>query len=542
MSTHQPSFPVHPLTRRRFLKMMGAVGGAAAVFSALEVWNLPTASGQEAPPALDGNGGGVKVLVLGAGPAGLTSAYELMQRGYDVTVLEARGRVGGHVFTVRGGQVSEEKHTHPQVARFDQGQWFDGGAWRVPYIHRATLYYPKLFGIPMEVHKNANHNAWVHLEDVPGQAAGRKLRLREIQADMNGYTHELLAKAVDQHKLDLELTQEDHDAFIDYLVAQGLLSSRDLSYGPNENRGAAVLPGAGNQVGEPSVPYPFLDILRFGDKAARTAGLAMSLAPTLDQQETMMHPVGGMSSIYEQGFLPRLGDRVRFYSEVLEIHQSPDHVWATYRDNGTGRTHQLHADYMISTIPLSVLKDIPGDFSQAFRAAIEAGSNYASVGKMGLQFKRRFWEEDEWIYGGLTFTDMREIGTLAYPTYGWLSQKGVIQAYYHFGDTATQVGDLHPQDRIALALERGARIHGQPYIDEFEQGFSVSWDRVRYSNGGWSGWSREAQQQHYPTLLEPDGRIYVAGEMISHVPAWQEGAITAAWMQIEKLHARVMQS
>jgi monoamine oxidase len=521
---------------------MGAIGGATAVLGGLEAWNFSTASGMEAPPRLDGNGNGVKVLVLGAGPAGLTSAYELLQRGYDVTVLEARGRVGGHVFTVRGGHVSEEVGTHPQVARFDAGQWFDGGAWRVPYIHRATLYYPKLFGIPMEVHKNVNHNAWVHLEDVPGQTAPRKLRLREIQADMNGYTSELLAKAVDQHKLDLELTQEDHDALIDYLVTQGLLSSHDLSYGPNENRGAAALPGAGLQVGQPSAPYPFLDILQFGDKAAHIASLAMALAPTLDQQETMMHPVGGMSGIYEQGFLPRLGERVRFYSEVLEIHQSPDHVWAIYRDKGTGRTGQLHADYMISTIPLSVLKDIPGDLSPAYREAIVAGSNYASVGKIGLQFKRRFWEEDESIYGGLTYTDMREIGTIAYPTWGWLTQKGTVQGYYNFGSIATQVGDLHPDERTAMALEYGSRIHGQPYVDEFEQAFSVSWDRVRYSNGGWSGWSSDALQQYYPTLLEPDGRVYLAGEMLSHAPAWQEGAIAAAWMQIEKLHARVMQA
>ncbi len=547
MQTELPSIGPQQLTRRRFIKLMAVAGGSAAVLSALDAWNLSGVSGMEAemearegPPVLEGSGNGIKVLVLGAGPAGLTSAYELMERGYDVTVLEARQRVGGHVFTVRGGQVSEEKGTYPQVSKFDSGQWFDGGAWRIPYIHRATLYYPKIFGIPMEVHKNVNHNAWVHHENVPGQTGSRKLRLREVQADMNGYVHELLAKAVDQNKLDLELTKEDHDTLIDYLVTQGLLSSEDLSYGPNENRGAKVLPGAGTQAGEPSEPYPFLGLLQFGDKAAHTAGLAMRLAPTLDQQETMMRPVGGMSTTYEQGFLPRLGERVRFNSDVLEIHQSPDHVWAIYRNKETGLTEQFHADYMISTIPLSVLKDIPGDLSPTYRDAIIAGSNYLAVGKIGLQFKRRFWEEDDWIYGGITNTDMPEIGSLSYPTYGWLTQKGVIQGYYNFGQTAAQVGDLSPDDRIAMAVERGSRIHGQSYVDEFETGFSVSWDRVRYSNGGWSGWSAEDREKYYPVLLEPYGRIYLAGEMLSYLAGWQQGAITAAWMQIEKLHARAM--
>lgn len=541
MSGIQRSVNGYALTRRRFLKMMGAIGGATGVFSALEAWNMSVASGQTAPPPLEGSGSGVKVLILGAGPAGLTSAYELKQRGYTVTVLEARDRVGGHVFTVYKGRVSEEIGTQPQVANFDEGQYFDGGAWRIPYIHQATLYYPKIFGIPMYAHKNVNHNAYVYQENVKGQTGGRKMRLREIQADMTGYTNELLAKAIDQNKLDLELTQDDHDALIDYLVSQGLLSSKDLSYGPNENRGAAVLPGAGLQTGQPSTPPPFLDILQFGDAAVHTAGLAMLLAPTLDQQETMMKPDGGMSTTYEQGFLPRLRDEVHFNMEVLEIRQSPDQVRIVYRNKETGETQEAFADYCISTIPLSVLTHIPADFSPQYEAAIQAGSNYASVGKIGLQFQRRFWEEDEWIYGGITYTDLPEIGTIAYPNYGWLTKKGVIQGYYNFGKTATQVGDMSPADRTAMALDRGSRVHGDPYKTEFENSFSISWDRVRYSLGGWTGWTRDARQQYYPTLLEPDGRVYLAGEMLSYVTAWQEGAIAAAWMQIEKLHNRVTQ-
>ena len=44
-----------------------------------------------------------KVIVAGGGIGGLCCAYELMQRGHEVTVLEASGRVGGHVRTVRDG-------------------------------------------------------------------------------------------------------------------------------------------------------------------------------------------------------------------------------------------------------------------------------------------------------------------------------------------------------------------------------------------------------------------------------------------------------
>lgn len=536
-------FANHQLTRRRFLKMLGVAGGATTVFSALEAWNLSTASGQDAPPPLDGWANGVRVVILGAGPAGLACAYELAQRGYDVTVLEARNRVGGHVFTVRRGQVSEEIGTLPQVAQFDEGQHYDAGAWRIPYIHRATLYYPKLFGVKMRVHSNVNGQAWAYMQHGSGQEGGRKQRLREVYTDMTGYTSELLAKAVNQEQLDLELTQADRDALVDYLVQQGLLSSSDLNYGPNLNRGWEQLPGAGNQQGIPSTPPPFSsELIQFANLAAQQASPYIGLMAPVEFQETMQVPENGMSAIYEEGFLPRLKEQVRFYCDVLEIHQSPNQTWITYRDLQTGETKQHYADYCICTIPLSVLKSIPMDVSAQFKEAIEAGANYGSAGKIGLQFKRRFWEEDEWIYGGLSLFNVPQISMIAYPTYGFLTQKGVLQGYYNFAPVAIEVGNLSPAERTEVALAGGELIHGEAYRTEFENAFSVSWDRVRYSLGSWSGWTSQGRQQYYPTLLEPDGRIYLAGEMLSWVPAWQEGAIAAAWMQIEKLHERVVSS
>jgi monoamine oxidase len=62
-----------------------------------------------------------------------------------------------------------------------------------------------------------------------------------------------------------------------------------------------------------------------------------------------------------------------------------------------------------------------------------------------------------------------------------------------------------------------------------------------YAKGGWTGWTSYARQNYYPRLMEPDGRIYFAGDFLSYLPGWQEGAIQAAWLQVESLHARVMQ-
>src|ERR1700709_25462 len=88
-------------TRRRFLEKVGAVGGAAAVYetmTALGLIGVPAA--WAGPPELArGSGTGKKVVILGAGIAGLASAYHLRKAGYEVTILEAQKRAGGGQFT-----------------------------------------------------------------------------------------------------------------------------------------------------------------------------------------------------------------------------------------------------------------------------------------------------------------------------------------------------------------------------------------------------------------------------------------------------------
>ena len=77
-----------------------------------------------------------KVLILGAGMAGLVAAYELSKSGHDVTVLEARTRPGGRVHTLR--------------EPFSDGLFAEEGAARIPENHDLTLKYVKLFDVPLE--------------------------------------------------------------------------------------------------------------------------------------------------------------------------------------------------------------------------------------------------------------------------------------------------------------------------------------------------------------------------------------------------------
>jgi monoamine oxidase len=115
------------LTRRQFLKH-----GAVAVAGA----GLLQTSLAGGATAIITRGPARKVLVLGAGMAGLVAAYELTQRGHDVTVLEARTRPGGRVHTLR--------------EPFSDGLYADEGAARIPENHDLTLKYVKQFELPLE--------------------------------------------------------------------------------------------------------------------------------------------------------------------------------------------------------------------------------------------------------------------------------------------------------------------------------------------------------------------------------------------------------
>ena len=103
--------------------------------------------------------------------------------------------------------------------------------------------------------------------------------------------------------------------------------------------------------------------------------------------------------------------------------------------------------------------------------------------KIGLQFKRQFWEEDEAIYGGISLTDL-PIQQIAYPNTGFNGTgRGVLLGAYLFGGpNAYEFTSMLPAERVARAVELGANIHPQ-YRAEFENGVAVAWHRIPFRVG-----------------------------------------------------------
>lgn len=514
------------ISRREFISKLSLVTGSGyGAMMALGMFGKASAKPFHLSETLQGK----HVIILGAGLAGLSAAYELDKLGYQYTILEARTRPGGRIWTIRKGMRETEIDGLEQVCKFEEGQHFNGGATRIPHHHTSVINYCKELGVTLENFNNINEGAYFYSEG-KGPLSNRRIRQRELHNDMRGYTTELLAKALDQNALDLPMTQEDKEKIIEYLIAEGSLDPNKL-YKGSSRRGYETLPSAGNMPGKLAAVPELKAILESGLMDPYFYNIAEY---TYEQQTTMLTPVGGMDQI-TKAFEKKVGKKIVYHAEVKEIRKMEDGARIVYTTK-SNETKELKGDFCICTIPLPVLSNIESDFSSNVRRAIDM-TPYNNSCKIGLQFKRRFWEEDEGIFGGISRTNM-DITQIVYPSSGYLSKKGVLVGFYNFGGTAERTGNLSLAEREKMALEQGSKIHPQ-YEKEFENSFSLAWQKVKYSQGAWATYTPQTRQTHYAALLEPDGNIYFAGDHVSYLIAWMAGSFESAQRSVTAIHERV---
>lgn len=520
------------MTRRDFIDHVGKIGGAVAVFGIMDSLGMFTSSSVSAKEFkapvkgdLPGNKRGKKIIILGAGCAGLAAAYELQKAGYDCQILEARDRVGGRNWTVKGGTTETEIGGVKQVAQFDKGHYINAGCARIPQ-HHITMDYCRELGVELEVFCNANESSYYYQENVDG-LSDQKVRKGAIKTDTRGYVSELLAKAVNQSALDAPLTNDDVERLLSYLRAEGNLTT-DYKYTGSSRRGYDVFPGAAMEAGTVSTPYAFKELLASGMMNQISGDYSFT------QQPMMFQPVGGMDQI-PLAFSNKLRGRITLGAEVQEITNTEDGVSIVY--NHKKKTQVIKGDYCICTIPLPVLKNIKTNFTESMKNAIKS-INYAQAGKIGLQFKNRFWENNDRILGGITTTNL-DISQIWYPSHDFYGKKGVLVGYYNFGTNASKYGDYSLAKREAEALAQGSKIHPE-YKQEFESSFSLNWHKIKYSEGAWASYSTSDLTNYYPVLNEPEGRVYLSGEHLSHITGWMAGSFESARLVVSQIHERVM--
>lgn len=518
------------MTRRQLLQRFGMIGGSSLVMGAMGALDLMAAPAGPRPVLQRGRAD-ARVIILGAGMSGLVTGLELAKLGYDYQILEARQRVGGLNWSVKRGHEHTElgPSGERQVCQFDEGQYFNAGPWRIPHTHHGLLGYARELGVRMEQFNDANEVLFTN-DAQYGVLANRKVRLRELESDLRGNVGELLAKAVNQGALDQQISTEDKQRLIQFLVGAGYLSSPDELYALNPDaRGSAD-------------KYDLTTLLR-----SPLASQVRSLIAGTGGTDPVFQPTGGMMELPE-AMARAQSDKIRFGSEVQSVTQNDTGIAVRYRDAQTGAVTEVTGDYCVSCLPMSILKKLQVNLSPAMQAAVN-DTDHAVQAKIGLQMRRRFWEEDDNIYGGHLVYVGAETGAapaggggnpipqFSYPSNDYGSKKGVLLGFY--GSARLPGLDGRPlagapvAARIEHVLHHASPVHPQIRA-EYENAYAVWWERVQYSEGAWASNPGDRLAQ----LSKADGRIYIGSGAASPDPAWMEGAVESAWRTVEAIHKR----
>lgn len=293
----------------------------------------------------------MKVLVAGAGLAGLAAARMLEENGAEVTVLEARDRVGGRVWTLRDG--------------FSHGQHAEGGADLIEQEQDAVLGLAKQLRLePVRILRNG----WGFYGD---SKDGRK-RIRTAPT-----TFERLAKMLHREVEHYKLAESRWDSAVALALGRQSVASWMKRVGAD----AALAAGARGLRGFFLADPEDLSLLALVDQFASTG----------PPGEGGMFRLRGGNDRLPQALAKSLRNRVEFGTILRRVRQAPGGVRVSVE--GDGRVSELSADYLVAAIPATTLRDV------AFDPALPAPQHraiatlrYGPATRVALQFERRFWK------------------------------------------------------------------------------------------------------------------------------------------------------
>jgi monoamine oxidase len=447
---------------------------------------------------------GKRVIIVGAGMAGLVAGYELANAGHDPLILEAQNRVGGRIYTLR---------------RFAPGLYAEAGAMRIPRVHDLTLGYCEQFGLELRPFVMGNPRGLVYV-------GGKRMT-----AEQAGLTPDELGFAVAEHERgrsasDLwdEVTKDlramieaDPVAGWEHVVREyDSYTLREFLEVKGFSEGAIEM-------------YGVMNFVESGINNAVTEEFREDFGKAY---EDMQEIVGGSDHL-PNAFYRELADRVRFGAEVHAIDQDTESVTVHFKTE-SGR-YSVTGDYAIVTLPFSVLRhvEVMTPFSREKQRAIRQ-LNYSASTKVLFQVSERIWETDDGIFGGATVTDL-PIRRMNYPTPDPTTKRGILLASYTWDQDAARWGAMDEETRLEEALDDVAKIH--PRIREvYEVGASHAWYDDRYANGAFALFEAGQQTQLQADIVRPEGRIHFAGEHCSLYHAWIQGALESGLSAAQAIH------
>ncbi|SEC33873.1 flavin monoamine oxidase family protein [Bradyrhizobium erythrophlei] len=447
------------------------------------------------------------VIIVGAGMAGLTAAYLLRNAGHHVRILEANTYVGGRVHTFRS---------------FSGDLYAEAGAMRIPGQHQLVSAFADLFKLPREPFFNVDIDPATRDAADPVSRNNEWLFVNGVKIRRSAYT---------AGQLNFPLPPGEKGLTAQQMLDAALAPLRDFIKADPASRWPVVI----ERFGEFSVRRFLKEQTLYSEEAIEmivvlnnlesrlmTSFVQAFIELAIINDKVRYWQIPGGNDLLPQAFLPALKDSISFGQRLSAL--SWDGSGVSLRTTG-GETFK--GDSAIVAIPFSSLRFVRPDplFVPQRRRAIRE-LHYDAATKVLLEFSRRFWEQDDDIYGGGSTTDLAN-RYIYYPSHDMGSDRGgVVLASYVWGEDALRWDSLTEPTRLQFALDGICALHGEGVRKLYVGGTSKSWMQDPFACGEAAIFAPGQFEMLMPYLLEPEGgKIHFAGEHTSLKHAWIEGAI-----------------
>jgi monoamine oxidase len=443
-----------------------------------------------------------RVIILGAGLAGLAAASQLRDAGFEVTVLEARTRAGGRVHTLR--------------EPFSDGLYAEAGAARIQDTHEYTLQYVKRFNLTLDpFFPTTGHSAVV--------VGGKRLVGPQ-------------GAPIDLTQLPLRFSSEEvksgyRGGIVKYLFAHLGAIGDPLSPDwppPDLGRFEVSIPEFLRKNGASDA---FIRMVAFGHDLSGMSALNFLRDSSVASRTKQWFKIRGGNDQLPVALALTLSDRIRYGAAVTRVRQMDTGVEVTFLRADEPTT--ITADYVLCALPAAVISrvEFSPELPVAKRVALaELGS--LPMARVFLQTRTRFWlERGDTGWGGTD--DPMDVWDYTRDQPG---QRGILGAYLS-GAIAHKVSDMDEQGRGRFMRDRMERLH-PGLVDQFEGSASYSWIADPWARGASAEFAPGQMSKFYQPLRAHVGRIHFAGEYTSPWSGWMNGALESGHREADAIVAR----